>query len=89
MLKCNIYPGLAKEPDLTKLVTDGKNFLHGVEADASRFEGIAVEESLVQAAVRRVEALQHLGLQSVRDSWREGGLTITILVEFYKRKTKN
>ena len=82
MLKGNIYPGLPEEPDLPELVTNGKNLLHGVEADAGGLEGVAVQQSLVEAAVRRIETLQHLGLESVRYSWREGGFILNIWASF-------
>ena len=65
MLKGNIYPGFSKKPYLTELVANGQHLLHGIQADAGWFEGIAVQESLLQLAVRGVEALQYFRFQSV------------------------
>ena len=69
MLKGNIDPRFSQKPDLTNFVANGENLLDRVQADAGWFERIAVEESFLQGAVRRVNTLQHLGLQSVWHAW--------------------
>ena len=65
MLKGNIDPRLSQKPDLTELVADGENLLDWVQADTGRSERVAVQEGFLQGAVRWVDALQHLGFQSV------------------------
>ena len=65
MLKGNIYTGFSKKPYLTELVANGQHLLHGIKADAGWLERIAVQESLLQLAVRWVEALQDFSFQSV------------------------
>ena len=69
MLKGNIDPRLSQKPDLAELVADCENLLDWVQADTGRSERVAVEEGFLQGAVRRVNTLQHLGLQSVWDAW--------------------
>ena len=60
-----INPRLSQKPDLTKLVPNSENLLDWIQADAGGFERVAVEESFLQGAVRRVNILQHLSFQSV------------------------
>ena len=65
MLKSDVYPRSRQQPDRPHPVPDGQDLLHGVEGHGGGLEWEAMEESLLQGEVRRVETLQNISLKSV------------------------